>query len=297
MRPAIRPLEVSRSGASCESRSTSRSTSTTATLLGAVCPRSSSRTCSRRSSLHRRHSSAHMATLKGMSVGAMVPVLELFAVNSFEELEPMLEAPEGGLLFLQRKEGYLEPPPPPSDRCSSFAVVAEGTTILAHNEHWLAGDRENVAVVIEMPEDRPVSVASPTIVCCLPAVGMNSHGGRQHTIVGDATDTGRSSGISITTATFSRSPASQCSLWARIVVPSATTAKLEHRSLGGGGGSRYPSLRWRKSRPPGASSIGSSSSTSSPRTARGPAPSHRRTSLSGLPCGRGTVSPMQRGTA
>ncbi|MGE5459752.1 MAG: C45 family autoproteolytic acyltransferase/hydrolase [Solirubrobacterales bacterium] len=121
---------------------------------------------------------AHMAMLKGMSVGAMVPVLELFAVNAFEELEPMLEAPEGGLLFLQRKEGYLEPPPP-ADRCSSFTVVGEGTTILAHNEHWLAGDRENVAVVIEQPDDRPVWVASPTVVCCLPAVGMNGHGGGQ----------------------------------------------------------------------------------------------------------------------
>ena len=122
---------------------------------------------------------SHMATLKGMSVGAMVPVLELFAVNAFEELEPMLEAPEGGLLFLQRKEGYLEPPPPPTDRCSSFSVVAEGTTILAHNEHWLAGDRGNVAVVLEVPDDRPVSIASPTIVCCLPAVGVNSPGGAQ----------------------------------------------------------------------------------------------------------------------
>ncbi len=119
-----------------------------------------------------------MATLKGMSVGAMVPVLELFAVNAFEELEPMLEAPEGGLLFLQRKEGYLDPPPA-VDRCSSFAVVADGITILAHNEHWLAGDRGNVAVVVDVPDDRPVAIASPTIVCCLPAVGVNSHRGAQ----------------------------------------------------------------------------------------------------------------------
>ena len=128
---------------------------------------------------------SHMALLKGMSVGAMVPVLELFAVNAFEELEPMLEAPEGGLLFLQRKEGYLEAPPstgkprPPTDRCSSFSVVRPETTFLAHNEHWLAGDRGNVALVIDRPDDRPVSVASPTVVCCLPAVGVNSHGGGQ----------------------------------------------------------------------------------------------------------------------
>jgi hypothetical protein len=122
---------------------------------------------------------ASMAVLKGMSVGAMVPVLELFAVNAFEELEPMLESPEGGLLFLQRKEGYLEAPTPRTERCSSFSVVAGAKTILAHNEHWLAGDRGNVAVVLDLPDERPVAVASPTIVCCLPAVGVNDHGGAQ----------------------------------------------------------------------------------------------------------------------
>ena len=137
------------------------------------------------------HFPAYMATLKGMSVGAMVPVLELFAINAFEELEPMLEAPEGGMLFLQRKEGYLSPPepppePPPATRpgargehCSSFTVVTPRSTILAHSEHWLAGDRENVAVVMDVPDDRPTRLASPTVVCCLPSVGVNSHGAAQ----------------------------------------------------------------------------------------------------------------------
>jgi hypothetical protein len=118
----------------------------------------------------------HMATLKGMSVGAMVPVLELFAINAFEELEPRLEQPEGGLLFLQRKEGYIRPPK--VERCSSFSVVGPGVTLLAHNEHWLAGDLGNVAVVVDVPDDG-IPVASPTIVCCLPAVGVNGHGGGQ----------------------------------------------------------------------------------------------------------------------
>jgi isopenicillin-N N-acyltransferase-like protein len=122
---------------------------------------------------------AYMATLKGMSVGAMVPVLELFAINAFEELEPMLEQPEGGLLFLQRKEGYLTPPKPPTERCSSFAITTPEATFLAHNEHWLAGDLGNVAVVIDLPDDREERVASPTIVCCLPAVGINGHGAAQ----------------------------------------------------------------------------------------------------------------------
>ena len=88
-----------------------------------------------------------MNVLKGMSVGAMVPILELFAINAFEELEPLLESPEGELLFLQKKEGYVSAPTPPTERCSSVAVThADGTTLLAHNEHWLAGDLGNVAV-------------------------------------------------------------------------------------------------------------------------------------------------------
>lgn len=125
-----------------------------------------------------------MAVLKGMSVGATVPVLELFAVNAFEELEPLLESPEGELLFLQRKEGYLTAPGPASarlrrERCSSLTVRGEGTTLLAHNEHWLAGDTGNIAVVIDVPGDGRVPVASPTVVCCLPAVGMNGHGAAQ----------------------------------------------------------------------------------------------------------------------
>ncbi|MGZ5298006.1 MAG: C45 family autoproteolytic acyltransferase/hydrolase [Actinomycetota bacterium] len=121
-----------------------------------------------------------MNVLKGMSIGAMVPILELFAINAFEELEPLLESPEGELLFLQRKEGYVQPPTPkpspPLERCSSLSVRLPDTTLIAHNEHWLAGDLDNVAVLIDLPEDGRVPVASPTVVCCLPAVGLNAHG-------------------------------------------------------------------------------------------------------------------------
>jgi hypothetical protein len=122
-----------------------------------------------------------MNVLKGMSVGAMVPVLELFAINAFEELEPLLESPEGELLFLQKKEGYVAKPQiPGSDRCSSVTVrTDDGNALLAHNEHWLAGDSGNVAVVIDQPSDGRVPVVSPTIVCCLPAVGWNAHGAAQ----------------------------------------------------------------------------------------------------------------------
>ena len=62
-----------------------------------------------------------MNVLKGMSIGAMVPILELFAINAFEELEPLLESPEGELLFLQRKEGYVQAPEPAPGRRWSAA--------------------------------------------------------------------------------------------------------------------------------------------------------------------------------
>jgi isopenicillin-N N-acyltransferase-like protein len=121
-----------------------------------------------------------MNVLKGMSVAALVPVMELFAINAFEELEPLLESPEGELLFLQKKEGYTEKPSPAADRCSSLSVrTDDGNALLAHNEHWLAGDAGNVAVVVDHPEGGRAAVASPTVVCCLPAVGMNGHGGAQ----------------------------------------------------------------------------------------------------------------------
>ena len=121
------------------------------------------------------HFPSFVSVLKGVSIGATVPVLELFAINAFEELEPLLSSADGQMLFLERKEGYAAPAPR-QERCSSFAVKAEGTTILAHNEHWLVGDAGNVAVVVDIPNDRPARVASPTVVCCLPAVGVNNHG-------------------------------------------------------------------------------------------------------------------------
>src|SRR4029453_9362553 len=105
----------------------------------------------------------NMNVLKGMSVSALVPVMELFAINAFEELEPLLESPEGELLFLQKKEGYTAKPA--SEHCSSLSVrTTEGSTLGAHNEHWLAVDAGNVAVVIGRPAEGRTPVASPTVV-------------------------------------------------------------------------------------------------------------------------------------
>jgi isopenicillin-N N-acyltransferase-like protein len=140
------------------------------------------------------HFPDYMSLLKGMAEGAMVPVWELFAINAFEELEPILEPVEGTPLFLQRKEGRVESsaarPRPTRDHCSSFTVAGPDYTLLAHNEHWLAGDMGNVAVVIETLAHGSPAIASPTVVCCLPAVGMNEFRGAQGVASLTASDDG-----------------------------------------------------------------------------------------------------------
>jgi hypothetical protein len=90
----------------------------------------------------------HVAWLDAVAEAAEVSAAELFAVNVLEELEPR------------------------SERCSSFVVAYEGSTLLGHNEMWLAGDAGNVAVVVERPSEG-TPIASASIACCLPAVGLN----------------------------------------------------------------------------------------------------------------------------
>jgi hypothetical protein len=94
------------------------------------------------------------ALLDAVAVGAEVAPDELWAVNTLEELEPALLTPL-------------------AERCSTFTAVSPDTTILAHNEQWSAGDAGNVAVVVEVGDDG-AWLASPTIACCLPAVGLTS---------------------------------------------------------------------------------------------------------------------------
>jgi isopenicillin-N N-acyltransferase-like protein len=96
----------------------------------------------------------------GMAEGSGVSFWELFCVNAFEELDQVLDAPSGRPLG--------------GDRCSTVTISGPGYTLLGHNEQWLAGDLGHVAVVVELPDDGPALV-SPTLACCLPAVGMNEY--------------------------------------------------------------------------------------------------------------------------
>jgi isopenicillin-N N-acyltransferase like protein len=99
----------------------------------------------------------HVATIRAMANAAEVAEAELFAVNACEELKEVAV---------------------PAERCSTFTAVSPGVTLLGHNEQWLAGDAENVAVVVEQPAEG-ITVLSPTVATCLAAVGMNGHGGAQ----------------------------------------------------------------------------------------------------------------------
>jgi isopenicillin-N N-acyltransferase like protein len=95
--------------------------------------------------------------IEGTAEGADVPLVDLMAANCWEELEWVLD---------------LVPTP---DRCTAFAVTGPEGTILGHNEQWYAGDAGNVAVTVQRL-DGELAFASPTVVTCLPAVGMNTAG-------------------------------------------------------------------------------------------------------------------------
>jgi hypothetical protein len=108
---------------------------------------------------------AQVTTLWGMAAGADVPFWELFAVNAWEELEPLL-APAG--------DGPARATPA-AERCSSVTVSGAGVGLLGHNEQWFAGDAGNVVVVVEAGGEGEPALLSPTVACCLPAVGINAH--------------------------------------------------------------------------------------------------------------------------
>ncbi|HYT79674.1 MAG TPA: C45 family peptidase [Actinomycetota bacterium] len=124
----------------------------------------------------------YVEMVRGLAAGAMASFWEVFAVNALEELD-VRPGPGEALSFLEKSRGagpQTQPRPPRRvDRCSSFTVSGDGFTLLGHNEQRLAGDRGNIAVVIEEPPDGGPLIASPTVVCCLPAVGMNDRGGAQ----------------------------------------------------------------------------------------------------------------------
>ncbi len=116
-----------------------------------------------------------IAQLEGIAAGSRLPFTDVFAVNAFEELYAVLE------LSVPPPPGVtLSPAPPPSpvERCTDLVLHLAGTTILAHNEQWYAGDDGGVAVIVEHPDsDDETATVAPAAVGTLPLVGMNARGG------------------------------------------------------------------------------------------------------------------------
>ena len=116
-----------------------------------------------------------VAHLEGIAEGARLPFIDVFAVNAFEELYAVLEMsvpPAAGVTLGEAL------PPTPVERCTDFVIRGPGTTILAHNEQWYAGDDGGVAIIVERPDtDHEVAIVAPASVGTVPLVGMNARGG------------------------------------------------------------------------------------------------------------------------
>jgi isopenicillin-N N-acyltransferase like protein len=144
----------------------------------------------------------------GLAAGADADPWEMLAVNAFEELEPLL-APVGA--------GGLE-------RCTAFATTGPSGIVLAHNEQWYAGDAGNAAVVVAEPAEG-LPFASPTVVTCLPAVGMNAAGVAQGVMSLTADDDGEG---------IPRVLVSRHALQAEDLADHLRRATIDHRSGGYG---------------------------------------------------------------
>lgn len=112
----------------------------------------------------RRGLPEELAALRGMADGAGLPLLDVLVPNAFEELDP-----------------HAHPGPSrPIERCSALTVVAPGTTLLGHNEQWLANDPGDVALIVEIPTNpTEPAVVSPTVASWRPAVGITTAGHSQ----------------------------------------------------------------------------------------------------------------------
>ena len=114
---------------------------------------------------------ALLEEIEGMADGADVSFWELFAANAWEEVEPTLATTST------------------IERCTAFAVAGPNGTVVGHNELWYAGDAGNTAVIAARPDQGPAFV-SPSVVTCLPAVGMNAAGTAQAIMSLSARDDG-----------------------------------------------------------------------------------------------------------
>ena len=117
-----------------------------------------------------------LAALHGMADGAGLALLDVLVPNAYEELDP--HAAPGP--WADTAGPIPSRPSRVVERCSALTVVGPGTTLLGHNEQWLANEPGDVVLVIEIPDDpAEPAIVSPTCASWRPAVGMTSAGHAQ----------------------------------------------------------------------------------------------------------------------
>jgi isopenicillin-N N-acyltransferase like protein len=117
-----------------------------------------------------------LAALHGMADGAGLPLLDVLVPNAYEELDP--HADPGP--WADRAGPIPTGPSRAVERCSALTVVGPGTTLLGHNEQWLANEPGDTVLIVELPDDpAEPAVVSPTCASWRPAVGMTSSGHAQ----------------------------------------------------------------------------------------------------------------------
>jgi isopenicillin-N N-acyltransferase-like protein len=125
--------------------------------------------------------------LRGMADGAELPLLDVLVPNAYEELDPHADPGPWG----DRAGRVPGGPPRPVERCSALTVVGPGTTLLGHNEQWLANEPGDIALVVEIPDDpAEPAIASPTCASWRPAVGVTAGGHAQAVMSVTARDDG-----------------------------------------------------------------------------------------------------------
>ena len=126
-----------------------------------------------------------LAALNGMADGAGLSLLDVLVPNAYEELDPHADPGPRA----DRADRMPAGPTRVIERCSALTVVAPGTTLLGHNEQWLADEPGDVVLIVEIPDDpTEPAVVSPTCASWRPAVGMTSGGHAQGVMSLTATD-------------------------------------------------------------------------------------------------------------
>jgi isopenicillin-N N-acyltransferase like protein len=133
----------------------------------------------------RRGMPRELAALNGMADGAGLPLLDVLVPNAYEELDP--HAAPGP--WADTAGPIPARPSRAVERCSALTVVGPGTTLLGHNEQWLANEPGDVVLIVELPDDpAEPAVVSPTCASWRPAVGMTAGGHAQGVMSLSATD-------------------------------------------------------------------------------------------------------------